>query len=217
SELVPYLRRLDRADAHFDQPVAARTFSDEHGIDLALLAALERERALPLLLLDSAEDGYLLEEPRRRRLANEHVLAVHLALGHHYAVLGEVLVRLFAPVPDYLCGRQLNLVLLAAGIHALLCLVRLEHRHAVQAPVESRAIHYDRVGHVVAVVAREGDDAVLARGLLLEVECAVHAGLHHRLLRIIHYVCPGVVARAEIGRVYAEGLLRHRAGHRNPR
>ena len=168
-------------------------------------------------LLRREEVGGLLEETRRARLADEHVAGAHGALGRDEAVLAEVAVGLGGAGALHVGRGDLEVVLLASGVPALLRDVRAEERRAAKAAVDGGAVHDERILHVVAVVRDDGDHEVLAAGAAVEVH-VLHA-LRRRDgdLRVVHKVAARLLADAVVALAKAQRLLAHARAHRDAR
>ncbi len=101
-------------------------------------------------------------------------------------------------------------LLLPAREAFVLGVVRAHERRACQSALDGCAIHDHSVLHIVAVLAHDGYDEVLAAWPFVEVGRLHRTGTHDGLLRVVHDVSACVGTESEVGTGQAQALLDHR-------
>src|SRR3989441_537519 len=216
-ELVAELRDPEVAHLDLRELRAVLALRQHDGVDPAALPVPHRDGRLAAFLRRQ-EVRLLLEEARGTRLPDQDLASLDEDLGRDEAVIrGQVRVRqVRARSPD-VGGRDLEMVLLAAGVAALLRAVCPHERRPAETAVDRGLVHDDRVFHVVPVVGHHRDDEILARGSLVERDVLHRVRLHERLLRVVEQMASGVRTQSVVARSEAEGLLRHPGAHRDAR
>src|SRR6267143_1092334 len=167
-ELVPQFRHPQVADLNLRKLRTVLALGEHDGIDPSTLAVAHGDRGLAAFLRRQ-EVRLLLEETRRARLPDQDVAAIDEDLRRDETVIRrEVRVRQVGTGPADVGRRNLEMVLLAAGISALLRAVRPHEGRPAEAPIDGGVVHHDRVLHVVPMVRHDRDHEVLARGTLVE-------------------------------------------------
>mmetsp|Transcript_59656 Transcript_59656/g.129706 ORF Transcript_59656/g.129706 Transcript_59656/m.129706 type:complete len:456 (-) Transcript_59656:728-2095(-) len=163
-------------------------------IQLDLLVALELDD------LGLADDHVVLRHADTRRAQPVLVDLVVVDRFQHLALLPRRPFELFQ-------------VLRAAAVAGPVLLL---HKGTIkttpeETTVDGALVHDDRVFLVVAAVAGDGDDGVLARRELVKMEVVHCVGFHKGLLRVEKHVSEGIHAEVVVGDVNPHGLLAHSA------
>jgi len=201
-KLVSNLRHPRRPHAHLDklQPLLIRRHHNL--INNPRLGTPHRRTHVPLRMKLCPLSQFFGIRWNRRRLANDDIVAGNTCAGGNKSVIFEFIVRAVFETESGPAGGFFEFF---HDLHSdfFFCVhVAAVKDGAEEASVDGRLVHDDGVFLVVAAVAEDCDDGVLAGGEVSELEEFHGSGCCEGFLRVVKDIAHGVHSDLIVGQEY---------------